>query len=175
MEANALLALTPPALIAAVCVYAASRGVDLYSAMIEGAKKGLRVTAEILPALLVLFPVIYLLRAVRLPEMLAALLRPVLGVLGIPEETVLLLMLRPLSGSGALSAGAELMELAGADSLLGRTAAVMIGSSETTFYVVAVYFSAAGVKESRWAIPAALCADLVCFVSSAWICRLLWG
>lgn len=175
MAVDTLLALTPPLIIASVCVYASSRGVDLYSAMTEGAKKGLRVALDILPALLVLFPVIYLLRASRLPELLAGLLRPVLGLLGIPEETVLLMLLRPLSGSGALSAAAELIESAGADSLLGRTAAVMTGSSETTFYVIAVYLSAAGVKESRWAIPAALIADLVCFMSSAWICRVLWG
>ena len=80
-----------------------------------------------------------------------------------------------MSGSGALAAAAELIGQYGADSLIGRTAAVMIGSSETTFYVIAVYFAAAGVKNSRWAVPAALCADLACFISSAWVCRLLWG
>ena len=85
------------------------------------------------------------------------------------------MLLRPLSGSGALSAAAEIIGQAGADSLAGRTAAVMLGSSETTFYVAAVYLSAAGVKKSRWAIPAALCADLACFLSSAWVCRMLWG
>ena len=95
--------------------------------------------------------------------------------LGIPVETSLLMLLRPVSGSTALSVSAELIARYGADSLVGRTAAVMIGSSETTLYVVAVYFTAAGVKDSRWAIPAALCADLACFLSSAWICRILWG
>ena len=80
-----------------------------------------------------------------------------------------------MSGNGALAAAAELIGQYGADSLIGRTAAVMIGSSETTFYVIAVYFAAAGVKNSRWAVPAALCADLACFISSAWVCRLLWG
>ena len=91
------------------------------------------------------------------------------------SATALLLLLRPLSGSGALTAAAELVRRFGPDSLVGRTAAVMIGSSETTFYVVAVYFSAAGAGGSRRAIPAALLADLVCFLSSAWICRALWG
>ena len=76
---------------------------------------------------------------------------------------------------GALAEAAELMERFGADSPIGRTASVMIGSSETTFYVIAVYFSAAGVRRTRWAIPAALCADLVCFLSAAWVSRLLWG
>ena len=95
--------------------------------------------------------------------------------MGIPQETSLLMLVRPLSGSAAMSAANDIMTLYGADSLIGRTAAVMLGSSETTFYVIAVYFSAANVKESRWAIPAALIADLACFLSSAWICRLLWG
>lgn len=169
-----LMSLAVPIIITAICTYAMYRGVDLYSAMTAGAKKGLGIVLDIMTALLVLFPVIYLLRASGLPEYLGRWLRPVLTALGIPEDTVLLMLLRPLSGSGALSVAAELIERTGADSLVGRTAAVMIGSSETTFYVVAVYLSAAGIKDSRWAIPAALCADLACFVSSAWICRVLW-
>ena len=172
---SGLLALTAPLLISCVFICAAIKGVDIYAAMVDGAKKGLQVMADILPALLTLFPAIWLLRASGLPELLSRLLSPALDLLGIPPETTLLMLLRPISGSGALSAAAELMDRFGADSLAGRTAAVMIGSSETTLYVSAVYFAAAGVKNSRWAIPAALCADLACFISSAWICRLLWG
>lgn len=172
---SVLLSLTAPLIISCVFICAVIKGVDIYAAMVDGAKKGLRVMADILPALLVLFPAIYLLRASGVPERLSALLSPLLHALGIPEETTLLMLLRPISGSGALSAAAEIINSCGADSLVGRTAAVMIGSSETTLYVVAVYFAAAGVKGSRWAVPAALCADLACFISSAWICRLLWG
>ena len=95
-------------------------------------------------------------------------------MLGIPEETVLLMLLRPVSGSAALSAAADVISRCGADSLAGRTAAVMCSSSDTTFYVIAVYFTAAGVKDSRWAVPAALCADAAGFLSAAWICRILW-
>ena len=149
---NTLLDLTAPLIVTAACVLALCNGVDIFAAMTDGAKKGLRVMADILPALLVLFPVIYLLRASGLPELLERLLAPVFKALGIPVETSLLMLLRPVSDL-----------------------AVMIGSSETTLYVVAVYFTAAGVKDSRWAIPAALCADLACFLSSAWICRILWG
>ena len=170
-----LTALFAPLLITAVCLYAAGIGTDIYSALTGGAKKGLRTTAEILPALLVLFPAIYLLRVSSLPEILSSLFGGLFRALGIPAETGLLMLIRSLSGSGALSAASDIISRCGADSLIGRTAAVMIGSSETTFYVTAVYFSAAGVKDSRWAIPAALCADAACFLSSAWICRLLWG
>lgn len=168
-----LLPLTAPLIICAVFCLAMARGVDIYSAMLCGAKKGLKTVGEILPALLVLFPAIYLLRASGVPERLSALLAPVFKVLGIPAETCLIMLLRPISGSGALSAAADIIARCGADSVVGRTAAVMIGSSETTLYVVAVYFGAAGVKNTRWAIPAALCADLACFISSAWICRFL--
>ncbi len=172
---SGLLELTAPLLISCVLLAAALQGVDIYAALLEGARKGLRVMADILPALLTLFPALALLRASGLPELLGRLLSPALQLLGIPPETTLLLLLRPVSGSAALAAASELIGRFGADSLIGRTAAVMIGSSETTFYVAAVYFAAAGVKKSRWAIPAALCADLACFVSSAWACRLFWG
>ena len=167
--------LLAPLLICSALIAASLRGVDVYDALCAGARKGLETAVKILPPLLVLYPVIYLLRASGLAELLGRLLAPLLGFLGVPPETGLLMLLRPLSGSGAMSAAAEIMADSGPDSLAGRTAAVMLGSSETTFYVVAVYFSAAGARNSRWAIPAALCADLVCFLSSAWICRALWG
>ena len=141
---RALTSLLTPLLVSAVCLAGFLRGTELYDALVAGARKGLTTALQILPALLVFFPVIRLVRASGLR-------------------------------AGALAAAGEIIRAAGADSLVGRTAAVMIGASETSFYVVAVYFSAAGVKESRWAIPAALCADLVCFVSASWLCRLLWG
>jgi len=170
-----ILDMTAPLIIACVMLYAAFKGVDLYPVMLRGAKKGLELCAELLPALTVLFSAIYLLRAAGIPQLLSRIFAPVLSLLGIPPETGIIMLLRPLSGSGALAAAAELIESHGADSLIGRTAAVMVGSSETTFYVAAVYLAAAGVKKSRWAIPAALIADLACFISSAWICRLMWG
>ena len=120
---NTLLDLTAPLIVTAACVLALCKGVDIFAAMTDGAKKGLRVMADILPALLVLFPVIYLLRASGLPELLERLLAPVFKALGIPVETSLLMLLRPVSGSTALSVSAELIARYGADSLVGRTAA----------------------------------------------------
>lgn len=175
MALRTLGALTAPLLICCAMLLAALRGVDVYDAMVTGARRGLRTAVEILPALLALFPAVYLLRASGLPEAVSAFLAPTLRALGVPPETTVLMLLRPISGGAALSAASEIIARCGPDSLAGRTAAVMLGSSETTFYVVAVYFSAAGVKNSRWAIPAALCADLACFLASAWACRLLWG
>ena len=172
---RALADLTAPLLIGAVMLLSALRGVDVYEGMLAGVEKGLCVMRQILPTLIVLFPALWLLRASGLPELLGRLLSPLFTALAVPPETALLMLLRPFSGSAALSAAAEIMERCGPDSLAGRTAAVMLGSSETTFYVAAVYLSAAGLRRSRWAIPAALCADLACFLSSAWICRIMWG
>ncbi len=167
--------LLPALLLAGLMLWGLIRGVDVYAALTEGARQGMGVCLDLLPPLLALFPILYMLRASGLTEALSAALSPLFLRLGIPEETTLLLLLRPLSGSGAMAAASEVIARCGPDSLPGRTAAVMLGSSETTLYVAAVYFSAAGVKNSRWAIPAALCADLCCFLSSAWLCRLLWG
>lgn len=164
-----------PLLIAAAALAAILRGADVYEAMAAGAKKGLLTTWGILPALLVVFPAIRLLRASGLPELLGTALEPLFCRLGIPGETALFILLRPLSGSAALALASDLMQRHGPDSLIGRTAAVMLGSSETSLYVIAVYFSAAGARDDGRALPAALCADLVCFLSSAWLCRLFWG
>jgi len=172
---RALGQLLVPGLVLLAMLPARARGVNVFEAMCAGAKKGLVVLWGILPSLLVVFPAIRLLRASGLPELLGQALGPVFGLLGVPEETGLLMLLRPLSGSGALALTAELIERHGPDSLIGRTAAVMLGSSETSLYVLAVYFGAAGVKDDGRALPAALCADLVCFLASAWICRLFWG
>ena len=115
-----------------------------------------------------------MLRASGALELLAGALGPVLGRLGIPPETVALLLVRPVSGSAALGAGADLIRTYGPDSLVGRTAAVMLGSTETTFYTIAVYFSAAGIRRTRYAVPAALCADLAGFLAAAWAVRIFF-
>lgn len=147
---------------------------DVFPTLTKGAEQGLKTVLDMLPALIVLFPAVYMLRASGALEAFSHLISPVFEFLGIPPETASLALLRPISGSAAAAAGAEIISSSGVDSLAGRTAAVMLGSSETTFYVIAVYFSAAGIKKTRWAIPAALCADLAVYLSAAWITRLLY-
>lgn len=168
-------ALAAPVLVSGMCLYGLLRGVDVYKAMCDGARKGLGVLTDILPALICLFPVLWLFRETVLSRLFAEYMGPLFEAVGIPGETALLMLLRPLSGSAALSEAAALIAQYGPDSLIGRTAAVMTGSSETSFYVIAVYFSAAGIKNSRWAVPAALAADTTCFLVSGWVCRLMWG
>lgn len=163
-----------PGIIALVSLYAMARRVDVYDAMVRGAEDGLKVLLRIVPALIALLTAVYMLRASGALELAARFLEPVLTPLGIPSETATLLMVRPISGSAALSVGSELITAYGPDSQVGRTAAVMLGSTETTFYTIAVYFGAAGIIKTRYAVPAALCADLAAFVASAWAVRLVF-
>ena len=151
------------------------RGVEVFSALTDGAKAGLRTLTGVFPALCALLPVVYMLRASGALEALIHALAPVLEALGIPPETAGLMLLRPMSGSGALALGGEIFAQYGPDSLIGRTAAVMLGSTETTFYVLAVYFGAAGIRRSGHALPAALCADLAAFLAAAFTARLFFG
>ena len=162
-----------PLILAAVGLCATMKGKDGFSALTRGAGSGLKTVAEMFPALIVMFPAVYMLRASEFPDALAALLEPVMSRIGIPAETVPLALLRPVSGGAAMAAATDIIKNSGVDSLAGRTAAVMMGSSETTFYVIAVYFAAAKIKNTRWAVAAALCADAAVFLASAWVCRLM--
>ena len=165
---NALL----PGILALVGAAALVRRVELFAALTDGAKEGLRTAAGIVPALVVLFTAIYMFRASGALDLLTGLLRPAAEAVGIPAECIPLALIRPFSGSGALALGADIIRAAGADSLVGRTAAVMLGSTETTFYVIAVYFGGAGVTKSRHALPAALVADVTGFCMAALFCRI---
>lgn len=169
---NALLLPLILLLTAAAGIY---RGVDVYQTLGEGAADGLKLLLRILPPLIGLMTAIQMLRASGFLDWAADALGPVLAWCGIPPETVGLMLVRPMSGSGALGLGAELMASYGPDSLVGRTAAVMLGASETTFYTITVYFGAVGIRKTRYAIPAALCADLAGFVAAAWAVRLWFG
>jgi len=164
-----------PIIILSSTLYAFASGTDVFSAMTKGAEKGIKVLLSMLPPLIILFPAIYMLRASGAADAFTELVSPFCARLGIPPETVPLAVIRPFSGSAAAAAAAEIISECGADSLAGRTAAVMLGSSETTFYVIAVYFGAANIKKTKWAVPAALTADLAAVLSSTYICRLLWG
>ncbi len=163
-----------PALIAFVAVYGCIRRVDIYDGLICGAGQGLSTMVRIAPALIALLTAVYMLRASGFLDLVEGWLAPVLHLLGIPPETVALLLVRPISGSAALGVGAELIETYGPDSTIGRTAAVMLGSTETTIYTVAVYFGAAKISKTRHTVPAALCGDLAGFISAAAAVRLFF-
>ena len=140
---------------------------NAYDLMLDGAADGLKMLASILPALILLLTAVHMLKASGAVELLSGLLAPVFSLFGIPPETAMLVLIRPISGSAALAVGADLMAEYGVDSLVGRTTAVMLGSTETTFYTISVYFGAAGIKKTRYCIPAALFADFVGFFMAA--------
>lgn len=163
-----------PLLLAGAALYALGRRVDVFSALTTGAGEGLSVILRILPPLVALLTAVYMLRASGAMTLLTQALTPVLTRIGIPPETVSLLLIRPVSGSGALAVGSEIMQTYGPDSTIGRTAAVMLGSTETTFYTIAVYYGAAGIHRTRHTIPAALAADVTGFLAAAWTVRWLF-
>ena len=164
-----------PLTMAAVVLYGMGRRVDVYGALVDGAGEGLKTALRILPPLVGLLTAVQMLRASGCMELLEGLLGPLAARLGIPAEVLPLMLVRPVSGSAALGVGAELIARYGPDSTVGRTAAVMLGSTETTFYTIAVYFGAAGVSRSRYALPAALCADLTGFLAASWAVRFWFG
>ena len=160
-----------PLLILAASLLVLHRKENTYDILLRGGGAGLKLLASILPALVLLLCAVHMLRASGAVEMLSSLLAPAFQLLGIPPETAVLVLIRPISGSAALAVGADLMSAYGPDSLIGRTAAVMLGSTETTFYTISVYFGAVGIKKTRYAIPAALFADLVGFCMASWTVR----
>ena len=170
-----LSSLVIPGLLAGVAVYGMGRRVDVYGALTTGARDGLTVMLNILPPLVGLLTAVAMFRASGAMEWLTGLCAPVMELLGIPAELTPLMLIRPVSGGGALAVGSELITTYGPDSYIGRVAAVMLGSTETTFYTIAVYFGAAGIVRTRHTIPAALTADLTGFVVSALTVRLFFG
>ena len=163
-----------PILLLAASVVARRKKENGYDLMLQGAADGLKLLVSISPALVLLLTAVHMLRASGAAELLSSLLAPVFRLFGIPPETALLVLIRPISGSAALAVGADLMTRYGVDSQIGRTAAVMLGSTETTFYTISVYFGAAGIKKTRYTIPAALFADFVGFFMASWTVRLLF-
>ena len=145
-----------------------------YDLMLTGAADGLKLLISIVPPLVLLLTAVAMLRASGAIEILSNVCAPVFHFFGIPPETAILVLVRPLSGSAALAVGAELMAQHGVDSLIGRTVAVMLGSTETTFYTISVYFGAAGIKKTRYTVPAALLADLTGFVMASLTTRLFF-
>ena len=163
-----------PLLLSGVGLFGLWRRADVYASLTRGAEDGLRVLSRILPALVALLPAVAMFRASGAMDALSQALTPLLAPLGVPPEVAPLLLTRPISGSGALAVCGELIKAHGPDSQIGRVAAVTLGSTETTFYTIAVYFGAAGIRRTRHAIPAALAADVTGFLVAAWSVRLLF-
>ena len=164
-----------PVLLSAAAVYGMGKRVNVYSALTHGAEEGLSVLLRIIPSLVGLLTAVSMFRASGALEWLSDLCAPALELLGIPPDLMPLMLIRPVSGGGALAVAGDLMTTYGPDSYVGRCASVMLGSTETTFYTIAVYFGSAGIHRTRHAVPAALAADITGFLASAWAVRLFFG
>ena len=156
-----------PLLLLVTALLALRKQENAYELLLSGAADGLKLLLTLVPTLVLLLTAVTMLRASGAIDVLSRWFAPVFRFFGIPPETAILVLIRPISGSAALAVGAELMAEYGVDSLVGRTVAVMLGSTETTFYTISVYFGAAGIKKTRYAIPAALFADFVGFLMAS--------
>lgn len=164
-----------PVLFAGILIWGFAARVDVFSVFCEGASGGLKTTADILPALILLLISVGMLQASGIVELLTGLLEPLCSAVGFPPECMQMVLLRPFSGSGAIAVYDGIAAEYGADSFPERVAAVLIGSSETTFYTVAVYFSAVKIKKTRYAVPAALAADCTAWIVCGLMVSLLLG
>lgn len=164
-----------PLFILGVLIAAAVRRVPVYESFVEGAKEGFTTAIRILPFLLGMFVAIGILRDSGALGALLAVAAPVIEPFGIPSEILPMAILRPLSGSGSLGAMSELMSEFGPDSLIGLMAATIQGSSETTFYVLTVYFGAVGVRRARHSVAVGLLADLAAFLAAVFVVTAIFG
>jgi Uncharacterized membrane protein len=172
---DAISKLSIPFLLSAFPLYAMLRHVKVYEEFVDGAKEGFEVAVRIIPYLVAILVAIGVFRAAGGIELLSQALKPVMSAIGFPSELLPMVVMRPLSGSGTLGIFAELVKQNGPDSLVSRMGGTIYGSTETTFYVLAVYFGSVGIRKTRYAVLAGLMADLVGIVASVIICRLVFG
>jgi len=163
-----------PCIFIVILGYAAVRRVPVFDVFLKGAAKGLVSAKNILPALVGLICTVSMLRASGALDALGKLLSPLLSLFGMPQEVLPLALLKPVSGSGALALIKDVFDTFGVDSFAGKVASVMLGSSETTFYTLAVYYGAVKISNSRYTVHAAVIADLVGILASVIICNLLY-
>jgi spore maturation protein SpmA len=172
---SAVSLLSIPFLLAAIPLFATLRRVKVYEEFVDGAKEGFDVAIRIIPYLVAMLVAVGMFRAAGGIDMLSRALSPVLNVIGFPTDLLPMVLVRPLSGSGSLGFFTELVKQFGPDSLIARMAGTIYGSTETTFYVLAVYFGSVAIKRTRHALLAGLTADFVSVVVAVTVCRIIFG
>jgi spore maturation protein B len=164
-----------PAILVGFPLYGLFKRVPVYESFVEGAKEGFNVAVRIIPYLVAILFAIAMFRASGAMDFLVTVLNPVLALVGFPAEVLPMAIIRPLTGSGSAGIVVDMIEQYGEDSIFVKMAAVMFGSTETTFYVIAVYFGAINIKRTRHAVPAGLTADFAAMLIAVWTVRLLFG
>ena len=163
------------------CVIALFLGAGLlkklpvFDIFLEGAKDGLGVVCRMAPTLIGLLTAVAMFKASGAVDVLGSALSAPLGMVGVPQELIPLAVLRPVTGSGSVTILNSILDSCGPDSMVGRMASVVLASTETTFYTIAVYFGAAGIKKTGYTVPAALCADAAGFIFACMFVRILFG
>ena len=163
-----------PFLIAFIPLYAFIKKVPVFEVFTKGAAEGVDTAIRILPFLLGMLVAIAVFRASGMADLFCRLLQPVTDFFGIPAEVLPLAAMRPFSGGASLGLAAELIETYGPDSFIGRLASVMQGSTDTTFYILAVYFGSVAITKYRYAVAVGLTADIVSFIASFVVCTLIF-
>ncbi len=164
-----------PAIIVGFPLYGLFKKVPVFEAFVEGAKEGFNVAVRIIPYLVAILFAIGMFRASGAMDFMADALRPVLALVGFPSEVLPMAIVRPLTGAGSAGIVVDLIDQFGEDSIFVKMAATMFGSTETTFYVIAVYFGAVNIKRTRHAVAAGLIADFSAMLIAVWVVRLLFG
>jgi spore maturation protein B len=164
-----------PLMLFLIIGYGFVKKVRIYESFVDGAKGGFDVAIKIIPFLVAILVAIGMFRASGAMDIFVTLISPLTNLIGLPAEALPVALMRPLSGSGTLGLVSELMKTYGPDSFIGRLTSTMYGSTETTFYVLAVYFGSVGIKKTRHAVPAGLLADTAGLLAALFICRLVFG
>lgn len=164
-----------PVIILSILCIGIYREVKVYDIFVEAAKEGITTVIRIMPSLVGLLVAVGVFRASGALDLLIYAVRPVADFIGIPNEVIPLAMLRPISGSASLAIISDIMKVHGTDSFIGRLVSTMMGSTETIFYALAVYFGSVGIKNVRYTLAVALIADTASILASVWICSLVFG
>ncbi|MFC4103771.1 spore maturation protein [Paenibacillus xanthanilyticus] len=172
---STISAWTIPFMIVFIPLYAAFRKVPVYESFLDGAKDGFGTAVNIIPHLVGMMVAISMFRASGAMDLLIALIRPLFDQMGIPSEVLPLGLLRPITGAGSLAFTTELIKTHGPDSMIGRIASTIQGSTDTTLYVLTVYFGAVGIRKSRYALKVGLFSDVIGFLAAIFICLYIFG
>lgn len=164
-----------PLMLLAIPLYGVVKRVDIYSAFVEGAQEGFWICIKLLPYLVAMFVAIGVLRSSGALDVFVRALTPVTARFNVHPDLLPLFLLRPLSGSGALGVTAEILRVHGPDSFVGKLASCVQGSTDTTLYVISVYFGAVGLKRHRRVLLASLLADLSAYIAAVVVCTIAWG
>lgn len=164
-----------PIIFLAVLLYGLIKRVKVYDIFVVGAKEGISTIVKIIPTLVGLMVAVGVFKASGALELLIIIIEPIAVFFGIPPETIPLAIMRPVSGSASLAIVNEIITEYGPDSYIGRTASTMMGSTETIFYTLTIYFGSVGIKNIRYTLIAALLADFISVIASAYICAMIFG